>query len=318
MKILNHYLEYLQPAQVQTPPTEGLILTIGNFDGVHLGHQALLSRVFEYAKETGNKSLVVTFDPHPLQVLRPETKIYRLFDREDQIQQFKKLELDYLLIQPFSRDLSQLSPEQFVKEILLEALNVKGIIVGYDFSFGAHRAGNIQTLNELSKKYHFHSEAVNPLTIDGEIVSSSLIRDSIAQGKMEKAAQRLGRNYYLKGLVEKGDARGKKIGFPTANLHHVGLFLPRKGVYVTRTLIGNKYWPSITNVGTNPTFTKTNITHVETHIFDFDKNIYGEEIQVELCQWIRDENKFNSKEELQLQIQKDILLAKEYHKINKS
>lgn len=298
-----------------TPAEHGAIITIGNFDGVHLGHRALMSRLRQEARRLSGPSVVVTFDPHPVQVLYPEKQLRRLFVRQDLIQQLEALAIDGLVVQDFSRDFSQLSAEQFIRKFIVEPLRPRKVIVGYDFSFGANREGNQEKLSMLAKQFHFEFEVLSPIAFDGEVVSSSLIRQALAFGNIEKANQLLGRHFYLDGIVEAGDGRGRQIGIPTANLKLSSETCPKLGVYATKLLLQGKAYPSVTNVGRVPTFHTDwqSGPRIETHVFDQNFNLYGKNVQIEFCHFIRDERQFSGVEELVAQIRRDIDLAKKYH-----
>jgi riboflavin kinase/FMN adenylyltransferase len=300
-------------------PITKSVVTIGNFDGVHLGHRELFGRLLEKAKFHSAPSVVMTFNPHPIQVLYPEKQFVQLFDRDDQIVELEKLGIDYLFIQPFSRLLSQMAPQDFLKEIIFRPLSPKTLIVGHDFSFGADRAGSIELLKDLSSKWNFELEVIPPYKIDGQIVSSSLIREKIKCGHVRDAQRLLGRPFSLSGVVMKGAKRGRTIGFPTANLAVQAGVVPSAGVYVSKTRIEESSYFSVTNIGLNPTFQDDrNLQEVkvkiETHIFDFSSDIYGQKINVSFFEKLRDEKKFASAQELKTQITKDVQNAKDYFK----
>ncbi len=284
-------------------------LTIGNFDGLHLGHQSLLSRVLRARNERGFSTLVLTFDPHPVQVLYPERGLKRLFDLKDTFEQLEVRGLDALFAIPFSREFSQLSPQEFFERYIFEPLNPGLLVVGHDFSFGADRAGSYETLKQLCDKRSIEIERIPPVISGGEPVSSSRIRKLLSTGDVSAAHQLLARPFYIHGLVEKGFARGRTLGFPTANLALAGETLPTSGVYMTRAHFrGKSYW-SVTNVGYNPTFKgKSEFTPVkiESHLFDFNEDIYGIEIKLEFYEFVRAEKKFDSVEQLKQQIEKDV------------
>jgi riboflavin kinase / FMN adenylyltransferase len=257
---------------------------------------------------------LMTFDPHPMKVLAPNRDIRTIFDLEDRINTVRELGLDFIVIEPFSRALSELAPRDFFKSLLVEKLNLKYLFVGHDFSFGRHREGNPQVLQKLCDEHGVVLEVVPPVKIRGEIVSSSKIRECIADGSIEKANTFLGRRYYLRGVIEKGAGRGRKIGFPTANLFASSELFPMNGVYVTFFEIGGKSFRSVTSVGRNPTFaqsTKRPI-QVETFIFDFDRDIYGHQAKVSFLHCLRGEVKFDSVGELIEQIKNDVDEAKRY------
>ncbi|MGE3975537.1 MAG: bifunctional riboflavin kinase/FAD synthetase [Bdellovibrionales bacterium] len=293
------------------------VVSIGNFDGVHLGHRALLQNLLQKSRELQAKSVVMTFDPHPMQILYPEKKLIKLFDRDDQISELEKMGIDYLFIQPFSRELSQMSPETFLKEIIFEPLSPIALVVGYDFSFGANRSGNIPLLEKLSQEWGFELQVVPPLRKKEQIISSSYIREKIKLGEMEKAQEALSRPFYLKGVVIKGAQRGRHLGFPTVNIASGTGVAPSPGVYVTHTQVKGQFFPSVTNVGFNPTFeddrnSQKNNMKIETYILDFDQDLYGEVLSVDFFKKLRVEKKFSSIQELKKQITEDVQMTRDF------
>jgi riboflavin kinase/FMN adenylyltransferase len=290
------------------------VVSIGNFDGVHLGHQKLLRPGVLEGKALGLPIVVFTFYPHPVSVLYPERKIQRLFDLRDQREHLGQLGITHLVEQEFTLNFAKLSAADFVQFYLIDKLKVKSLVVGYDFSFGSNRLGDIPYLQKICQEKKIRLVVVSAHEENGLIVSSSKIRDELIFGDLQKVYSFLGRNYYLRGIVHHGDARGRSIGVPTANMTPTVDFVPRRGVYITQTLFHHKSYPSITNIGYNPTFHgETNPPiKTETHLFDFDEDIYGQEIQVELLQYIRDEKKFSGIQELLTQIRADIHQAKDF------
>lgn len=290
------------------------VVTIGNFDGVHKGHQQLIEMVVREARYYGVPSVVYTFDPHPVKVLHPERSTQRLFDLRDQQEQFEERGIDYIVIEEFTKEFSQISPQAFFENYLVAKLNPKTLVVGHDFSFGADRTGNIPFLENLCATRGIRLIIIPPYQMHERAVSSSRIREELKVGEMEKVSELLGRNYYLRGHVEKGFQRGRTIGVPTANVHPDVEFVPRQGVYCTLTKIGGHSHPSITNIGINPTFheDKKSPIKIETHLLDFDAQLYGLEVEVYLLKFLRDEKKFSGLEELKNQIQQDIQNARRY------
>lgn len=290
------------------------VLTIGNFDGMHRGHQQLVEKVVKQAKSMNLNSCLLTFDPHPMKILAPERGLKDLFPLQDRVDQAKALGIDEVSVLPFSRDLSELEPEEFFLKVVLESIHTKFLVVGHDFSFGKNRKGTHEVLKELCKKYQVALHIEPAFKIDDITVSSTKIREFVNLGDMKNAARFLGREFYLSGIIERGDGRGKKIGFPTANLFTRAECFPKKGVYVTWIdLLGEKL-KSVTNVGENPTFIHENnaILKVETHILDFDKDIYGQKMKVHFLSRLRDEKKFSGIKELVKQIKIDVEKTKEY------
>lgn len=282
------------------------VLTIGNFDGVHRGHQELLKRLQVQAKSRKVASALLTFYPHPVQVLYPERKLERMFDLEDLREVAESFGVDYLIEKEFTHDFAAMRAQEFLKNVVKDKLRAKSLVVGYDFSFGRSREGGLPAMAEFCEKNQMGLEIVAPVHVGGITVSSSKIRNELKLGDLKKAHEFLGRNYYLRGVVEKGFQRGRTIGVPTANIRPRISFVPRLGVYASRIHYAGMRLQGITNIGVNPTVTDDLVLKVETHLFSFSKDIYGEEIKVELLEFIRDEKKFSSIEELKAQIFRDI------------
>lgn len=289
-------------------------LTVGNYDGLHLGHQAIIRDVVAKGKEKGIPSILVTFDPHPMTVLQPQRGVLRIDSVDEKISQLESLGLDYLVVEPFSRELSQLEPEAFFNKLLVKKLGVKFLFVGYDFSFGKNRSGTLDVLSSICKRGNVELKIIDAFKVEGQVVSSSLIRQLIQNGDVKDVAKFLGRPFSLRGLVKKGEGRGKKIGVPTANLETQSELWPAIGVYVTEVDWQGKTLRSVTNVGRNPTFVQDGkAIHIETHILDFDKDIYGENLTVRFKKLIRGEKKFSSVQELVSQIKSDIETARNFN-----
>ncbi len=286
------------------------VITLGNFDGLHLGHQELIKMVIKRAREIGALSLVVTFRPHPLKVLAPEKCPPLLSIYEEKIRLFEKLGLDVLVKIPFTLEFSSMTPRDFVKKILCDLLGATEILVGYNYRFGKGREGNVKKLREFGKEFGFTVREIEQISLNGEVISSTKIRNLLKAGEAKEAAWLLGRHYAITGIVIKGDRRGKRIGFPTANLASKHSIIPANGVYAVRLLAREKYYDGIANIGIRPTFNKKDLT-VEVHIFDFNEDLYGEEITVCFIQRIRKEKKFMNAEALVKQIHADIAIAKE-------
>ncbi|MBK9293245.1 MAG: bifunctional riboflavin kinase/FAD synthetase [Oligoflexia bacterium] len=256
------------------------ILSIGNFDGVHLGHQKLISEVSRLAQVSCIKSIIVTLDPHPIKLLFPERSFKSILLLNDKVNFLRQFGADEVEILQFSRDVSNLEPEEFFVKYVVNKYNSEHFVVGYDFNFGKNRQGTLEVAKKLCDKFKIKFLVVEALKINDEVVSSSAIRAQVSQGQVQKAAQFLGRSFYLTGMIEKGVGRGKKIGFPTANLFTKNELYPLNGVYITLTEWADKKIKSVTNVGSNPTFTKAGAIKVETHFLDFNQDIYGEKIKV--------------------------------------
>lgn len=292
------------------------VVTIGNFDGVHCGHRVLIEKAREQANHFGGPLIVMTFEPHPLKVLAPQKNIKRIFPLDDQETQMKKLSVDDLIIETFNKNLADMSPEEFIREKVKKVFSPKLLVVGYDFSFGKDRRGTPEFLLEKSQDFGFAVEVVPPFKIHNVVVSSTEIRKRIEAGQIDEANEFLGRNFYLDGVIVKGKGRGKGIGVPTANLDYESEIFPRLGVYVTLSFFGEKKYFSVTNIGHNPTFNENILPKpfVETFIFDFSDDLYGEKFRLEFLEFLRPEMKFSGVNELKAQIQKDISLTKEWFK----
>jgi riboflavin kinase/FMN adenylyltransferase len=273
-------------------------VTIGIFDGVHKGHQAILKKLLKEACRKHLKSVIITFDPHPVEVLNPGTKIPFLMSLAHRIRLIKKIGVDYCLIERFTKKLSRLSPEKFIKNMLIDKLNLKVIVTGENFLFGFKEKGDAKLLKRLSKIYNFKLYSIPPLKINRDFVSSTRIRKIIERGELRIASKLLGRPVTILGTVVKGKRLGRVIGFPTANIdpHHESI--PPSGVYSVNIMLDEKLYSGILNISVHQI--------IEAYIFNFNKDIYGKDIEVIFKQKIRDEKKFKSLEALQRQIQLDI------------
>ncbi len=287
---------------------------LGNFDGLHIGHIALINALINECKINDLDSMVYTFAKHPENILKKELVTPLLITVEKKAELLNSLPLDYLFYEDFDESFSKMQPEDFVKDILVNNFNIKLAMAGFDYTFGYKGRGNADLLKKLGEKYNFRVIIIPPIKINDEIISSTLIRKYLSKGDMEKTFFLLGRHYSITGVVKSGHRIGSRLGFPTANINPEDyLILPASGVYVTKTSIDGKLYKSITNIGIAPTIKNENTkVNIETHILDFNKNIYEENIEVFFIKKIRDEKKFNSKEELIQQIKSDILMAKYY------
>jgi riboflavin kinase/FMN adenylyltransferase len=281
-------------------------ITIGTFDGVHIGHRKILERLINDAKKTGLRSTVLTFFPHPRMVLQKDTEIRLLNTIQEKIKILDRIGLDYLIIHPFTLEFSRLSSTEFVRDILVNELKAKKIIIGYDHRFGRNRNANIQDLIAFGNTLNFEVEEIAAQEIDDVSVSSTKIRNAIIDGDMKTANAYLGYNYMLTGDVKKGKGLGRQLNFPTANLFIKEKYklIPKNGVYVVKSILNNQIYYGMMNIGFNPTVDGTSKS-IEIHFFEFKSDIYGANIQVDILQRIRDEHKFNSLEELKTQLLKD-------------
>ncbi|MEE8136219.1 MAG: bifunctional riboflavin kinase/FAD synthetase [Thermodesulfobacteriota bacterium] len=278
--------------------------TIGNFDGVHVGHKKIIAAVKEEAKQKGLSSCVITFHPHPQKVLQ-NIDIPLLVPIRERLKLLEKEGVDVVACYTFTKDIAKIPAKDFVTDILIGKLNLKHLIVGPGFSFGRKREGNLDLLDKMGAQYDFDTEVVETALIDGEIVSSTAIRNLVREGNMTKAGKFLGYNFYIEGQVKEGERRGRQIGFPTANLDTDWDILPKVGVYATLAHVDGIVLNSITNVGYRPTFGNNELV-IETHIFNFNEDIYKKRIEVEFVDRVRDEQKFNGPQALVEQIKKDV------------
>ena len=292
-----------------TRPFHCPIVTVGNFDGVHLGHQLLFSEVLVRARRSGGTAVAVTFDPHPLKVLRPEG--IRLISSTGQKTELIRLAgMDALVIIPFDRQFAQMSAADFVEDILCRTIGVQELVIGYDYALGRGREGTIDFLRRQGEERGVPVTVVEAHYEDGLPVSSTRIRQLVTEGRMQEVRRLLGRCYHIRGEVQRGRQRGRGLGFPTANLRiSEDDLCPKKGVYVTQVIYGGKMYGSISNIGRNPTFSENELV-AETHIFDFSDDIYGQPIRLNLLRHLRGEIKFNSAEELAAQIRRDVETAR--------
>lgn len=282
------------------------ILTIGNFDGIHLGHQSIFKQIVQRAKSKGGTSIVLTFQPHPLRVISPERAPRQLTTFRDKVGLIKELGIDYLICVNFTKEFSNIEAEDFVKEILVDKIGVKEIFIGSNYLFGKGRKGNPELLKRLGRLYGFSVTVVDELKIDGVTISSSRIRSLISNGRVEDASRFLGRPYSVTGTVISGARRGRKIlHVPTANLTTPNELLPKDGVYAVTVDLDNRVYQGAANIGYNPTFEDKRFSF-EVHILDFNRDILGKELRVNFIKRLRDEMRFNNPQDLANQLKKDI------------
>jgi riboflavin kinase/FMN adenylyltransferase len=290
---------------------EPTFATIGNFDGVHLGHQAILASVVRAARGRSAPSLLITFDPHPLAVVAPSRGPKLLQTRRQKLETLEGTGLDGVLVLPFDRELAALTGEEFFGKYLAERIRFAAVHVGHNFRFGRARGGDIDLLTSMGAQMGFSVTVVPPVIVDGEPASSSAIRALVEHGDVAKARSMLGRPFALTGEVVRGAGRGRTLGFPTANVAVDNECLPARGVYVTETVAFASRFPSITNVGLRPTFGGTALS-VESHLIDVDEDLYGERVEVRFLARLRDERKFAGPEELADQLARDRAAATSY------
>lgn len=282
------------------------ILTLGTFDGVHKGHQKILRKLNSEAKKNKLKSIVLTFFPHPRTVLNPKSTLRLINTIKERTELFEKSKIDILITHPFDKNFSELSPEKFVKDILVEKLNIKKILIGYDHRFGKNRTAGIEDLKKFGLKYNFEVIEISVQEQNNVSISSTKIRKSIENGNINKAKSYLGYDFSIEGEVIKGNAIGRTIGFPTANLNIEENYklVPKRGVYLINTFLDNKKVFGMMNIGVKPTL-KIDQETIEVNLFNWDQNLYGKVIKVFTLDYIRDERKFDSIIDLEEQIKLD-------------
>ena len=290
---------------------KNIVIALGNFDGVHMGHRELICRTVEISQKREGTAAVFTFDPHPLKVLQPDSYPQMLLTKEDKIRIMSELGIQLLIIFPFLDFISKLTPRQFVKEILVDKLKVKLVVVGYNYNFGFKGEGNAESLQELAAEYGIEAIIVPPVKRGLVEVSSTLIRNLLLDGNVSDAAEYLGYYPFVESYVVAGDQRGTKIGFPTANINlSEEVITPANGVYAVRVYINGQKLNGIANIGIKPTFDLDQPKNLEVHVFDFCEDIYHTRIRVEFIGRIRGEQQFSSVSELIIQIAEDVTEAK--------
>jgi len=295
-----HFPDDSRPARWSNP-----VLALGNFDGLHRGHQKILDRLRRVAAERGATSVVMIFDPHPPRIVRPDKAPPLLMTKAQKLEALARAGVQGAAIVRFTPELSRWSPETFVQAVLVDWLHVAEVWVGANFLFGHDRAGNFTLLRALGARYGFKTEKIDPVRYKDFVVSSTRIRRLVAEGRVDEAGALLGRQYYIDGTAVRGDGRGRTIGFPTANLCTENELLPPHGVYATTATIDGVVRPSVTNIGVRPTVDRSGRTTMETHIFDVDRDLYGATIRVGFVLRLRDERAFDSVDALRDQIAAD-------------
>ena len=300
--------------QLEKNPLKNPVLTIGNFDGVHKGHLSLFNLVKERARLIDGHSVVMTFEPHPIKVMMPENGPPLITPTQQKLKLIEDSGIDVILCVPFTEEFANVSPQGFVKDLLVDRIGIKEIVVGYDYCFGHKRAGDIELLKKMGDELGFRVHVVDKILLDKTLVSSTTVRNLVQDGNLSEAKKLLGRHYQVCGTVVKGKNRGGRLlGFPTANLQLIDELTPKLGVYAVKVLIGDKTYNGLTNIGYNPTF-GNNVFSVETHILDFSGDLVGETIRVNFVERLRDEKTFKSVDELADQIKKDTIRARELFK----
>jgi len=287
-------------AQLRNP-----VVTIGNFDGVHLGHREIFRRLKQSAREIGGVSVVITFDPHPLRVVTSEKNIRLINTLEEKITLIEASGVDYLIIIPFSTEFASIPSAEFIEKYLVGIIGTKKLVIGYDYAFGRNREGGFEMLRSFGSRLGFHVEELAPINSGEMIYSSSLIRGMIAAGEVSEVVRYLGRHYSLGGRVVHGAHRGKSLGFPTANIRTDKELIPADGVYAVKVKIDDKLFDGACNIGNNPTFGGSEVS-IEAFIFDFDGELYDQELRVYFIARLRGERKFSSADELKTAIAADV------------
>jgi len=299
-----------------TKPLINPVLTIGNFDGVHRGHLALFDKVKSLANNIQGQSVVMTFEPHPIKIVKPGNGPPLITPVEQKLKLIDAAGIDVILCLPFNKEFAAISAHDFVQELLVNKIGVKEIVVGYDYSFGSGRQGNIDFLRKMGDDLGYKVHVVEPVHLNSTLVSSTSIRNLVQEGNLSEAKRLLGRDYQITGIVKTGMGRGgKMLGFPTANLIAVDELIPRKGVYAVKAYVNDKEYNGVCNIGVNPTFGGTALS-IETYILNFSRNIVGERFTIKFISHLRDEITFKSKEELAQQIEIDVAMAREILELN--
>lgn len=289
------------------------VVALGNFDGVHIGHQALIDRAVKIAHEKNLKSAVFTFSNHPKNVLSHSNVVRNIIYEDEKMRILERLGIDYVFSMDFDEYMMSMSPDEFIEKLMIGTFRADTAVCGFNFTFGSRAAGTADYLRDYCRDHDLNVIVVDRVNLGGCVVSSTLIRQQILDGNMEEVSGLLGRTYSIRGTVVKGNALGRTIGFPTCNITiDETMVSPPNGAYITRCKVGGEVFKSITNVGNKPTI-GTYSKSIETHIFDFDRDIYGELMEVEFIKMIREERKFPSLDELAAQLDNDVKVAKSYH-----
>lgn len=296
------------------PEHRGCVATIGNFDGVHLGHQAVIGQLSEKADEMGLPTVVITFEPQPLEYFRPGQTPARLTRLREKLQALRRFRVDRILCLPFNHKLASMPAEDFIRRVLLDGLDVKYLVVGDDFRFGKERKGDFALLQQAGRQFGFQVVNMHTFMIDNQRVSSTRVREALNRGDLQEAERLLGRSYRMSGRVAHGEKLGRQLGFPTANIHVHRKATPLQGIFVVEVFgIEGEPLPGVASLGTRPTVDGKK-TILEVYLFDFDRDIYGEYLQVSFLHKLRDEEKYTTLDALKIQIGRDVENAKDYFK----
>jgi riboflavin kinase/FMN adenylyltransferase len=299
---------------IPTPP-DNCAVAIGNFDGIHLGHRKILQVLVQDAKNNNLYPVLLTFHPHPAKILA-ERKIELLQTIEQRLNEINKFGVQMTVVLSFDSNFALVTAEEFIRTIILQKLRAKKVIVGYNFRFGRNREGDLAKLQELASRYGFSVQSLPPVSVQGSVVSSSSIRKLLHLGEIEKANTLLGRPYEIEGTVVRGKSRGKRLGYPTANIHSLNDISP-PGVFISKVGIGSEIFSSVTHVGSKPTFDEKEVM-IESYIIDYDNSLYKKKLRVLFLKKIREEKKFDTPEALSLQIKKDLEKTFAYFRKEKS
>jgi len=289
------------------------VLAIGNFDGMHRGHQEILRRVNDKARRTGDMAAALTFYPHPARVLRPGEAPSLLETIDQRLDEFGVMGVDAVLVMKFDADLAKMAAEKFAQSVLAETMRARTVFIGENFRFGHRQSGDAKMLAEFGSQLGFDVDIVQPVTIDGLVISSSAIREAVREGRVEYAAEMLGRPFLLRGEIKMGTGLGRKVVVPTLNLATEEETLPKNGVYATETAVCGRNYGSVTNVGIRPTFNGAAVS-IESHLFDFNESLTSGKMEVRFLKRLRDEQKFSGPEALLEQVLRDVEQAKGFHK----
>ncbi len=296
-----------------------VVVGLGNFDGVHLGHQRLITSLIQQGNHIGGTPIIFTFYPHPLKILAGKAPLM-LTSHQVKKEILNEMGVEVLLLVSFTKEFAMLAPEEFIRQVLVEGLGARSVFVGYNYTFGKGGIGTAKDIKEGGKRYGYDVHVIPPVTVDGIPVSSTLIRKLLGEGKVNRVSKLLGQHYFVDGTVTEGEKRGRTIGFPTANItFQGGLMIPAHGVYAAKVSIGRDIYNGAANIGVKPTFCKFDCQPaLEIHLFDFNGNLYGEDIRVYLIERIREEKKFDSAEQLVQEIKMDVKKAKKILGENKT
>lgn len=289
------------------PVFTSVVLTIGTFDGVHSGHSVILDKVCKYAKENGGESVLITFEPHPRKLIFPDQPIDIITPLDKKIELITAAGINHIVVVPFTQEFASLTAKEYVSDFLVKQFNPSAVVIGYDHHFGNDRKGNIELLKSVQEQYGFDVVEIPAQLIKDAAISSTKVRKAIATGAVKEAATMLGRNYTLSGKVTKGAQLGRTIGYPTANIvpNHMEQIVPDNGVYAVRVNYNGNVYGAMLNIGYRPTVSDEPVLHIEAHIFDFAQDVYNEQLELEFIARLRDEQKFNSLDELKWQLSKD-------------